>query len=312
MTDRDPGVPMRDVRRVLVVGSGLMGSGIAQVAAQAGFEVDLIDTSEGALAAADARILDSLQRLERSGRIGEGVADMARENLTFDIDLDSAARRADLVIEAIVEDLGPKQELFARLDELCAEDVVLGTNTSQFQIESVAQRCQRPERVIGVHWSNPPPLMMLVEIILAPGTSTSTLAATQRYLEANNRQHVVCRKDVPGFISNRMSTVLFMEAARLVDEGIASPAEIDAVARLMYGHKMGPIATLDLAGLDTALKVSTALSEHYGGDRFAPPPILARLVKEGRYGQKSGGGFYAMHEEAAQRDHERAAHEASG
>ncbi|MDF2824629.1 MAG: 3-hydroxyacyl-CoA dehydrogenase, partial [Mycobacterium sp.] len=131
--------------------------------------------------------------------------------------------------------------------------------------------------------------------------------ATQRYLEANNRQYVVCRKDVPGFISNRMSTVLFMEAARLVDEGIATPAEVDAVARLMYGHKMGPIATLDLAGLDTALKVSTALSEHYGGDRFAPPPLLAKMVAEGRYGQKSGGGFYARQEED-----ERAAHEATG
>lgn len=288
---------MRDVRNVLVVGSGLMGSGIAQVAAQAGFEVSLIDTSEAALAAADARIADSLARLERSGRIGEGVADTARENLTFDVDLDAAARRADLVIEAIVEDLAPKQELFQRLGELCAEDVVLGTNTSQFRIQSVGQHCRKPERVIGVHWSNPPPLMMLVEIILGPATSAATLEATQRYLEANNRQYVVCRKDVPGFISNRMSTVLFMEAARLVDEGIATPAEIDAVARLMYGHKMGPIATLDLAGLDTALKVSTALSEHYGGDRFEPPPLLAELVAQGRYGQKSGGGFYAAHEE---------------
>ncbi len=288
---------MRQVHNVLVVGSGLMGSGIAQVAAQSGFEVTLIDTSEGALAAADARIQDSLARLQRSGRITDDVADTARDNLTLDLDLDAAAQRADFVIEAIVEDLTPKQQLFERLGKLCAEDVVLGTNTSQFRIESVGQHCLRPERVIGVHWSNPPPLMMLVEIILAPATSKATLDATQQYLAANNRQFVVCRKDVPGFISNRMSTALFMEAARLVDEGIASPAEVDAVAQLMYGHKMGPIATLDLAGLDTALKVSTALSEHYGGDRFTPPPLLADLVAQGRYGQKSGGGFYAAAEE---------------
>jgi 3-hydroxybutyryl-CoA dehydrogenase len=284
---------MRDVRRVLVVGSGLMGSGIAQVAAQSGFDVDLVDTSDAALAAADARIADSLARLVRSGKLTDEDAVSARARLELGVDLDAAARRADLVVEAIIEDLVPKQELFERLGKLCREDVVLGTNTSQFRIESVGARCLHPDRVIGMHWSNPPPLMMLVEIILSPDTSPATLAATQRYLDANNRQFVVCRKDVPGFISNRMSTALFMEAARLVDEEIATPAEIDAVARLMYGHKMGPIATLDLAGLDTALKVATALTDHYGGDRFEPPAILAKLVADGRYGQKSGGGFYA-------------------
>lgn len=292
MSEREPGVPMREVRRVLVVGSGLMGSGIAQVAAQAGFDVDLVDTSDAALAGAEARITDSLARLVRSGKLTDDEATAARGRLTLSVDLDAAARRADLVTEAIIEELDPKQELFERLGDLCDQDVVLGTNTSQFRIESVGARCRHPERVIGVHWSNPPPLMMLVEIILAPGTSSSTLEAVQGYLTANNRQYVVCRKDVPGFISNRMSTALFMEAARLVDEEIATPAEIDAVARLMYGHKMGPIATLDLAGLDTALKVSTALTEHYGGDRFEPPAILARLVAQGRYGKKSGGGFY--------------------
>lgn len=283
---------MREVSTVLVVGSGLMGSGIAQVAAQAGYDVTVVDTSSEALVAASGRIASSLIRLVRSGRLTEGQARAAETRLRMTTELESAARGADLVIEAIIEELEPKQELFAKLGNWCDADVVLATNTSQFQIERVAEECLHPERVIGMHWSNPPPLMMLVEIILADGTSQTTLEATKKYLADNDREHVVCLKDVPGFISNRLSTVLFMEAARLVDEGIAEPEDIDSVARLMYGHKMGPITTLDLAGLDTALKVSTALSEYYGGDRFTPPPILARLVAEGRYGRKTGSGFY--------------------
>jgi 3-hydroxybutyryl-CoA dehydrogenase len=296
VTSHRAGVPMRQVSRVLVVGAGLMGGGIAQVAAQAGFDVDLVDTSDAALETGRGRIEDSLARLVRKGLLGEDEAGLASARLSLHTDLEAAARRADLVVEAIVEELEPKQDLFERLGQWCGEDVVLGTNTSQFRIERVGERCEHPERVIGMHWSNPPPLMMLVELILSPHTSATTLEATRRYLDASHREHVVCRKDVPGFISNRMSTALFMEAARLVDEGVASPAEIDAVARLMYGHKMGPIATLDLAGLDTALKVATALTEHYGGDRFAPPPVLADLVAEGHFGRKSGSGFYGKDE----------------
>ena len=182
--------------------------------------------------------------------------------------------------------------MFAKLGDWCPKDVVLATNTSQFRIGQIAEPCKSPERVIGMHWSNPPPLMMLVEIIISSATSNDVLEATLGFVKSCDRSSVVCRKDVPGFISNRMSTVLFMEAARLVDEGIATPADIDAVARLMYGHKMGPISTLDLAGLDTALLTATALSEHYGGDRFAPPEALKELVNQGRFGRKTGAGFY--------------------
>lgn len=292
MTERAAGDAVRPIRAVTVVGSGLMGSGIAQVAATSGYDVTVVDTSQGALEGARSRIEDSLGRFVRSGKLTSEQAAAVLDRTVLTTDLEPAARRADLVIEAIVEDLEPKQQLFAQLDSWCPPDVVLATNTSQFRIGLVGQRTARPDRVIGMHWSNPPALMMLVEIVLGDATSTSVLRATQQYLSSCDRKSVVCRKDVPGFISNRMSTVLFMEAARLVDEGIADPHEVDDVARLMYGHKMGPITTLDLAGLDTALKVATALTEHYGGDRFAPPPTLARLVSEGRFGRKSGGGFY--------------------
>jgi 3-hydroxybutyryl-CoA dehydrogenase len=292
VTGRAADDPVRPVRAVTVVGSGLMGSGIAQVSAQAGYDVTVVDTSVEALDGARARIEDSLGRFVRSGKLTEDQASAARQRLTMTTELEPAARAADLVVEAIVEDLEPKVQLFAQLDEWCAPDVVLATNTSQYRIGLVAQRTSRPDRVIGMHWSNPPPLMMLVEIVLGDATSTTVLEATQKFLQSCDRKYVVCRKDVPGFISNRMSTVLFMEAVRLVDEGIADPHEVDDVARLMYGHRMGPLTTLDLAGLDTALRVSTALTEHYGGDRFAPPATLERLVAEGRFGRKSGAGFY--------------------
>jgi 3-hydroxybutyryl-CoA dehydrogenase len=282
----------REVSCVMVVGSGLMGSGIAQVAAQAGYRVVLIDNDQAALERAERRIADSLARFVRSSVLTTEAAAAARALVVTEMDIEVGARSADLVIEAIVEDIEPKQRLFAELDEMCAPDVLLATNTSQFQIARVAEKCQRPDRVIGMHWSNPPPLMKLVELIVGPETSTEAVNSAARFLDSVDRRHVVCLKDVPGFISNRMSTVLFMEGARLVDEGIASAEDVDLVARLMYGHKMGPLETLDLGGLDTALKVSTALDDYYGGDRFTPPDLLKQHVAAGRLGRKSGSGFY--------------------
>jgi 3-hydroxybutyryl-CoA dehydrogenase len=283
---------MREVSRVMVVGSGLMGSGIAQVAAQAGHRVALVDNDRAALERAEGRIADSLTRIVRSSALTAEEAAAARALIATGMDVAAGAQSADLVIEAIVEELGPKQRLFADLDAWCAADVLLATNTSQFQIASVAGKCERPERVIGMHWSNPPQLMKLVELIVGPDTSSEALDSAVRFLDSVDRRHVMCLKDVPGFISNRMSTVLFMEGIRLVDEGIATAEDVDLVARLMYGHKMGPLETLDLAGLDTALRVSTALDDFYGGDRFTPPDLLKRHVAAGRMGRKSGSGFY--------------------
>lgn len=280
------------VQHVLVVGAGQMGSGIAQVAAQSGFQVTMVDTAQQALDSGLARIEHSLSRLARSGRLDQPTAQDARSRIHTTTHLPPAAAAADLVIEAVVEDLAVKQALFADLDRACEPDAVLATNTSQFQITRIAEGCERPDRVIGMHFSNPPPLMRLVEIILGDLTSPKTRDTAEAFIGACGREVVVCRKDVPGFISNRLSTALFMEAARLVDEGVASPEDVDKVARLMYGHKMGPIETLDLAGLDTALRVATALAQHYGGDRFTPPMILADLVAQSRLGNKSGSGFY--------------------
>jgi len=278
--------------RIGVVGAGIMGSGIAHVFALSGFEVDLFDLEDARLNEARAAIASSSDRLVASQRINAERADRALARISYRTDLADAVVRDGAVIESVVEDLEVKQRLFEQLDELCDPSVTLATNTSQFRVGRIAERCRHPERVVGMHWSNPPVLMMLVEIIRSEQTADATVDKARDLAEACGRETVLCRKDVPGFISNRLSNVLFMEALRLVDEGVADPGEVDAVARLMLGHKMGPLATLDLAGLDTALHVAEALDAAYGDGRFKPAPVLARRVAEGRLGRKSGSGFF--------------------
>ena len=282
----------RPIRKVAVIGAGLMGAGIGQVAALGGFHVSIVDSDEGALEGGGIRVVESLARLVRSGKLPQECADAAQGRLSYGLSTEAAVCDADMVIEAIVEALAPKQALFETLGNLCAPDTILATNTSQFSIGLVAERCANPERTVGMHFSNPPPLMSLVEVILSDRTSEHACATVLQFLADCGKAAVICRKDVPGFISNRLSIALFMEAVRLVEEGVAEPREIDDVARLMFGHRMGPIATLDLAGLDTALRTASALSEHYGGDRFAPPRLLAEMVATGSLGRKSGAGFY--------------------
>lgn len=277
---------------VVVVGAGIMGVGIAQVAAQAGYNVDVVDSSTRALETAPERVAQSLERMVRAGRIDAESAEQTRTRLQYTTDFKSAAPDAWLVMEAVIEDLEVKQSIFAQLDGRYGSDTILATNTSQFQIGRVGERCRNTSRVIGMHWSNPPPIMAVVEVITADATSPSTLDRVLAFLARCGKQPVICRRDVPGFISNRLSTVLFMEAVRLVDQGIATAEEVDQVAMKMFGHKMGPLATLDLAGLDTALQVSEALDAYYGGDRFTPAPLLRMLVEQGRHGRKTGSGFF--------------------
>jgi 3-hydroxybutyryl-CoA dehydrogenase len=285
-------LPIPGRTTVLVVGAGLMGAGIAQTAAMSGYCVEVVDQGADLLENARERVRVSLERFERRDEYDGDDSTTVDQRISWSTELDSAMGRAQLVIEAITEDLKAKQALFQQLAAGSAESVLLASNTSQFPISAVAATCPAPERVVGMHWSNPPPVMPLVEIIRGEGSHDSAVNAAQAFVRSCGKDVVTCERDVPGFIANRYSGALFTEAMRLVDEGVASAADIDAVARVVLGHHMGPLETLDFVGLDTALKGFTSLNNHYGGGRFLPPPILKTLVARGHYGRKAGGGFY--------------------
>jgi 3-hydroxybutyryl-CoA dehydrogenase len=278
------------MQRVVVVGGGIMGNGIAQVVAQAGLDVTLVDISEPALERARSRISRSLERSVESGRLTQDEASATLARLSTATDLGQAAAAADHAIETVVEDLDVKRGVLAQLDEACRDDVVIASNTSQFSISTLGAATKRPDRVIGSHWFNPPPVMQLIEIIRGVETSDETLATTVALAERYGKQSVVCDKDTPGFITSRLIIALGLEAMRIVEEGIASVEDINTACRLGFGHAMGPLDTMDFSGLDTALHVADAMRGQYG-ERFLAPQNLRVLVNGGHLGRKTGRGF---------------------
>ena len=277
------------VRRIAVLGAGEMGAGIAQVVAGAGFEVTLVDVSADQLAAATARNERELGRQVEKGKLEEGAAKatLARIETATEI---AAVAGADHVIEAVSEDLAIKEQVLRAADEAAPAHAVIASNTSQFSIASLAARTGRPDRVIGTHWFNPPPVMRLIEVIRGPLTSAQTLAETTALCERFGKETIVCRKDSQGFITSRLIIALILEAARIVEEGVGDPDDVNRACQLAFNHAMGPLDTADLSGLDTVLKVSERLADHYG-DRYRPPQNLRTLVNAGRLGRKAGGGF---------------------
>jgi 3-hydroxybutyryl-CoA dehydrogenase len=280
------------IERVAVVGGGgVMGSGIAQVVAQAGLQVTVVEADDAAAERGRRRIERGLERAVKARVLdGPEAAAGALARVGLSTDLEAAGAEADHVIETVVEEVGVKTDVLGRLDAVCREDVVLASNTSQISISRLAAATGRPDRVIGSHWFNPPPVMGLIEVVRGVETSDETLGVALGLAERYGKETIVCRKDAQGFVTSRLIAILMVEAARIVEEGIADPEEVNRACVLAFNHAMGPLDTADLSGLDILERVADGLAEQYG-DRFLVPQSVRALVNAGHLGRKTGRGF---------------------
>jgi len=278
------------VKVVGVVGSGIMGSGVAEVAAVAGFEVVLRSRSQAGADSMLASLEKSLNRQVEKGRMEEAVAADVRGRVRAVTALDELST-CDLVIESIVEDLAAKKHLFSELDRVCPPETILATNTSTLPVVEMAMETGRPERVCGVHFFNPAPAMALVEIVPAITTSDDTLRDARQFVEACGKTAVTVR-DQAGFVVNALLFPYLNNAVKLLDSGVASRDDIDAAMKGGCNFPMGPLELLDLVGLDTSLAILQALYAEFSDPNFAPAPVLRRMVSAERLGRKSGAGFY--------------------
>jgi 3-hydroxybutyryl-CoA dehydrogenase len=278
-------------QRVAVIGAGLMGSGIAQVAAQAGWQVVLRDISDDALSRGVDAISKSTARFVEKGRISSDDRDAALARVSTTTDLDAVAD-ADIVVEAIFEQVEVKQEIFRDLDRICRDGAVLATNTSAIPITTIASATRRPEAVVGTHFFSPVPVMELCELIRGRHTSDETLANARAFAESTGKTCVVVKRDVAGFVTTRLISALVMEAVRLYESGVASAEDIDTACKLGFGHAMGPLATTDLTGVDILRHATANIYAETGDPKFFPPETLSRMVAAGDLGRKTGRGFY--------------------
>jgi 3-hydroxybutyryl-CoA dehydrogenase len=281
-----------DKGTVAVIGAGLMGAGIAQVSATAGYDVVLRDVSDDALARGRSSIEASLAKFVDKDRLSstDAVAALARIRTVTDLD---AVNDASIVVEAVFENLDVKRELFARLDELTDDDAVLATNTSAIPITQIAAATSTPERVVGTHFFSPVPMMQLCELVRGYRTSDETLGRARSFAESVGKSCVVVNRDIAGFVTTRLISALALEAARLVETGVASAEDVDTACRLGFGHAMGPLETMDLTGIDIMLNAAGNVYDESQNETFAAPELLRRMVAAGDLGRKTGRGFYS-------------------
>ncbi len=283
--------------RIGVVGAGTMGHGIAQVAAQAGYQVTLVDAAPAALARGVAQIGKGLARLVDKGKLAAEDRDRALARVSTGGDL-AALAQVDLAIEAVVEKLEVKQRVLAELDRVCPEHAILGTNTSSISITRLAAATRRPGKVIGMHFMNPVPVMQLVEIIRGLATDQHTYDTVEAAARQMGKTPVEVY-DAPGFVSNRVLMPMINEAIFCLYEGVGKAAAIDQVMKLGMNHPMGPLALADLIGLDVCLDILRVLQEGFGDPKYRPCPLLVKMVDAGHLGRKSGRGFYDYQEAPA-------------
>ncbi len=279
-----------NIQRVGVAGCGLMGSGIAEVAAKAGFDVVVSEVDEGALDAGESRIVKSMGRAVEKEKLSPEARDEAWGRLSFTTSLADMADR-DLVIEAIVEDLAVKSELMGALDQVTGPETIFASNTSSLTIAEIAAATGRPDRVVGLHFFNPVPVMKLVEVVRTIATDEEVFDAAYRFARDLGKEPIKA-KDNSGFVVNLLLVPYMLDAIRQLERGVASIEDIDRGMMLGTGYPMGPFLLCDFVGVDTTYRIAEIMFEEYREARYAPPPLLKRLVALGRFGRKTGKGFY--------------------
>lgn len=278
-------------KRLAVIGAGLMGSGIAQVAAQAGYDVTLRDITAESLARGVKAIEKSYGRFVDKDRMTAEDRDAALARITTTTDIEAAAE-ADIVVEAVFERLDVKTDVFQALDKIARDDAVLATNTSAIPITQIAAVTGRPESVVGTHFFSPVPMMRLCELVRGYKTSDETLAAARSFAEEVGKTCIVVNRDVAGFVTTRLIVALSIEAAKLVESGVASAEDVDVACRLGFGHAMGPLQTMDLTGVDIMVNAARNIYTDTQDEKFHPTEGLLRMVTAGDLGRKTGQGWY--------------------
>ena len=280
-----------DVKKPFVIGAGIMGAGIAQLCSQKGYDVTVTDISDEVIEKARGKVAKGLQRRIEKGKITQEDMDAVLSRITWTTGL-GGAENSDFVIEAALENIDLKKEIFQKLDSLCAPETILATNTTALSVSEIASVTSRPDKIIGMHFFNPAVVMKLVEIIRGDQTTDETVSATREFAEKLGKVPVVTFKEAPAGIVSRVLAGLLNEAAVVYADGIASPQDIDEAMKLGAGLPMGPLALIDMIGLDIHLAKMETLYKKLNDERYKPPDIIKQMVAEGKLGKKSGEGFY--------------------
>ncbi len=279
-----------EIRKVGVVGCGLMGSGVSQVSAQSGYETTVREVNRELLDKGLAKIQKYLDKSIAKGKATAEQKEMVNKNLRGTTELEDL-KDSDMIIEAVTEDMDVKNELFKELDKLCPERTVFASNTSSLKISEMAAPTSRPDRFVGLHFFNPVPVMKLVEVVRTPPTSDETFQTALDFVKSLEKTAVAC-KDTTGFVVNRLLVPYLLDAIRALEAGVASKEDIDNGMMLGCGYPMGPLTLLDFVGLDTTLSIANIMHDEFKQPQYAAPELLKKMVAEGKLGKKSGMGFY--------------------